>query len=139
MHAAESERFEVKDAETGTGRGLFARQTIRKGEFILEYKGKRIPTKAADELSSRYLFELDEQWTVDGPPSRNTAGYINHACVPNAEAQIEAGTDERDHINIYALRDIQPDEEVTIDYGQEYFDEFIKPVGCKCGALRHRT
>lgn len=138
MNVTEQERFEVRDGRPGTGRGLFTRQAIRQGEFVLEYKGRRIPSSIADEMSSRYLFEIDGTWTVDGPPSRNTAGYVNHACVPNVEAEIEAGDDGKDHINIYALRDIEPGEELTIDYGQEYFDEFIKPVGCKCGALRHR-
>ena len=54
------------------------------------------------------------------------------------EAVIEEGDDGEDHINIYALRSIAKGEELTIDYGQEYFDEFIKPVGCRCAAKRHR-
>jgi len=128
-------RFQVKKGRPGTGLGLFAREDIKKGDFIIEYTGKKIPTKVADESDSRYLFEIDKKWTIEGPVPANTAGYINHACVPNVEAEI----DEDDHINIHALRDIHTGEELTIDYGDEYYDEFIKPHGCKCGALKHRS
>ena len=33
---------------------------------------------------------------------------------------------------ITAVRAIKKGEELTIDYDTEYFDEFIRPVGCKC-------
>lgn len=112
--------------------GLFALRPVAKGDFILEYTGKRIPTKEADGHPGRYLFEVDDEWTVDGEDVSNTARYINHACDPNTEAEIEDG-----RINIYAARDIAPEEELTIDYGDEYYDEFIRPVGCKCGSTRH--
>jgi SET domain-containing protein len=126
-------RFFIRDAGNGTGWGLFAAQPIAQDDFILEYTGEKIPTSRADESNSRYLFEIDDEWTLDGPPPSNTAGYINHACVPNVEAYVEDGK-----IMIYALRDIEPGEELLIDYGEEYFDEFIRPVGCRCGALKHR-
>jgi hypothetical protein len=84
-------------------------------------------------MPSRYLFEINSRWTLDGPPSINTAGYINHACTPNVEAEIDRGK-----VNIYAVRAIKKGEELTIDYGTEYYDEFIKPVGCKCASKAHR-
>lgn len=127
-------RFEVREGRPGTGSGLFARADIKKGDFVIEYTGEKIPTKVADASPSRYLFEIDDKWTIDGENESNTARYINHACIPNVEAEIEG-----DKINIYALRDIHVGEELTIDYGDEYFDEFIKPTGCKCGALKHRA
>jgi SET domain-containing protein len=132
-------RFEVKEGRPGTGKGLFARTPIKKGEFIIEYVGKKIPTKIADTMTSRYLFELNDKWTLDGPPEINLAGYINHCCEPNTEAEIEEDEAGEDHIMIHAVRDIAAGEELTIDYDQEYFDEFIKPVGCKCGATKHRS
>jgi len=127
------QKYEVHKARTGTGKGLFARTGFSKGEFIVEYTGKKIPTTVADTLKTRYLFELDAQWTIDGPPEVNIAGYINHSCEPNAEADTHDG-----HILISAMRPIAAEEEITIDYGDEYFDEFIKPVGCRCGAKKHR-
>ncbi len=140
-------RYAVRKSTPGLGHGLFATATLRKGDFILEYRGRRIPTPQADASQSRYLFEVDGKWTVDGSPRFNIARYINHSCKPNCEADVrdlpaprsaflsEARGQEWQaggHILIFAKRDIEPGEELTIDYGEEYFDEFIKPIGCKC-------
>ena len=122
-------RFVVQDSRPGTGLGLFAAVPIKKGDFILEYTGKRLTTAEADVSDSKYLFEIDENWTLDGPPPENLAGYINHDCHPNVEADIVDGK-----IMIEALRDIATGEELTIDYDKEYFDEFIRPHGCKCAS-----
>lgn len=122
-------RFAVRRSRPGLGHGLFATAPIAAGDFILEYTGTRIPTKVADTLPSRYLFEIDRDWTIDGSSRANIARYINHSCEPNCEADIHDGA-----ILIHAVRDIAPGEEITINYGEEYFDEFIRPVGCKCNA-----
>lgn len=119
--------FTVRKSGPGLGKGLFANENIKKGAFILEYTGKKIPTALADTLKSRYLFELDSEWTIDGSARSNTARYINHSCEPNTEAEIRDG-----RILIHAVKPIRKGEEVTIDYDTEYFDEFIRPVGCKC-------
>lgn len=127
------ERFEIRKAAPGVGDGLFALQLIKKGDFIVEYTGKKIPTKVADDMEeARYLFEIDRKWTIDGENESNTARYINHSCDPNAESEIHD-----DHILISAVRDIEPGEEITMDYGMEYYKEFIRPVGCRCGAKKH--
>ncbi len=126
-------RFEIKTAGPDVGMGLFATSDIKKGNFIIEYTGEKLPTALADERESRYLFEIDEDWTIDGSGKENTARYINHSCDPNTEAEIRDG-----HIMIDAVKDIPSGEEITFDYDQEYFDEYIKPVGCKCAAKVHR-
>ena len=110
-----------------TGLGLFATEAIKKGKFIVEYWGKRIPSKTADELETKYLFEINSRWTIDGSNRKNIARYINHSCRPNAEAHIIKGT-----IKIRALKTIKPGDEIAYNYGRGYFDTFIKPVGCKC-------
>lgn len=114
--------------------GLFARVPIKKGGLVIEYTGKRLPTKLADELDTKYLFEIDEDWTIDGSPRTNTARYINHSCRPNCESDIRGGK-----ILIFAVRDILEGEELSMDYGDEYFDEFIKPRGCRCDFCEVRT
>ncbi len=112
---------------TKTGLGLFARRSYEQGEFVAEYTGRKITTEEADKLSTRYLFEIDENWTIDGSPRTNIARYMNHSCTPNCESDVVDG-----RILITALRDIEKGDELTFDYGEEYFDEFIKPLGCKC-------
>ena len=126
-------RVEVREARLGTGLGLFARMPIKKGAFIIEYTGTKIPTTAADESGSRYLFEIDEIWTLDGPVPENVAGYINHDCHPNVEAEIEDGK-----IMIYAQKAIAPGEEFSYDYAydREPGDEVFATTryACRCGS-----
>ncbi len=110
-----------------TGCGLFASRDIAAREFIVEYTGNRMPTTEADSLKTRYLFDLENGWTIDGSPMTNKARWINHSCDPNCECELEDN-----HIIIYAARDIKAGEELSFDYGQDYFDDFIAPVGCKC-------
>ena len=109
------------------GLGLYSRMSIEAGEFVIEYTGTKIPTKIADELPTKYLFEIDDEWTIDGSSRTNIARYVNHSCAPNCEADVRDG-----RIYFEAVRDIEAGEELSIDYGEEYFDEFIKPFGCKC-------
>lgn len=125
-------RFAVLRSKPGRGMGLFALTSLKKGEFVIEYTGVKIPTSLADELSTKYLFELDDEWTIDGSSRLNTARYINHSCRPNCEADIRAGK-----ILIFALRNVKEGEELSMDYGDEYFDEFIRPNGCRCDACTH--
>jgi SET domain-containing protein len=106
---------------------MFATAPIKKGTFIAQYSGKVIPNKIADDINSRYLFELNNRWTVDGSSRKNIARYINHSCRPNAEVYIV-----RHAIKIRARRKITEGEEITYDYGRNYFNTFLKPVGCKC-------
>ena len=109
------------------GHGLFATESIKLGEFVIEYTGRKITAEFADKLQTRYLFEINKYWTIDGSVRTNIARYVNHCCDPNCEADIKKG-----RILFTAIRDIEKGEEFTIDYGEEYFDEFIKPYGCKC-------
>jgi hypothetical protein len=115
-----------------TGLGLYATEPIRTGKFIIEYFGKLVRWDDIDNLQSKYLFDLNKRWAIDGAPRRNTARYINHSCKPNAVPYGVKGK-----IKIYARRTIQPGEEITYDYGKEYFDEFLKPIGCACEACRN--
>src|SRR6266568_5698283 len=111
------------------GLGLFARVPIKRGQFILRYSGRKITTEVADELDTRYLFEVNSRWTIDGSSRRNRARYINHSCRPNAEAYFV-----KHMIKIRAIKNIKPGDEITYHYGRDYFDSFIKAAGCKCRA-----
>ena len=116
------------------GFGLFAVEPIRRGEFIANYTGRLITNDYADELWTKYLFEINNRWTLDGSTRHNIARYINHSCKPNAE------TDVRGHkVIITAIRSIHPGDEITYNYGRNYFNAFIKPHGCRCVACNTRS
>jgi uncharacterized protein len=109
------------------GLGLFATRDYKKGERIIEYVGRQISTREAYTSRSRYLFEVNRRKTIDGMARSNLARYINHSCRPNCEPEIERG-----RIFIDAIKNIRAGEELTYDYGKEYFDDYIKPQGCRC-------
>ncbi len=111
-----------------TGMGLFAGHDIPKGTKIIEYVGEIISDEEAQKRGGQYLFEINSKWTIDGSTRANKARYINHQCGQgNCDAM-----NVRDHIFIYAFRNIKEGEELTYNYGEEFFEEHIKPKGCKC-------
>src|SRR5262245_7264191 len=116
---------------SATGLGLFATAPIAKGAFIVEYSGPRISTREArareTKYGARYMFEINSRFTVDGSTRRNIGRYANHSCRPNAESVLV-----KSKVMLRAKRAIEPGEEITYDYGREYFDLFIKPKGCRC-------
>ncbi len=114
------------------GIGLFAGEEIQKGVCVIEYTGRILAGKEADEGGGKYLFEVSPRKTIDGNVRTNPARYINHSCRPNCEAVIHGG-----RVFIFSRKRIAPGTELTYDYGKEYFDEYIGPKGCRC--KKHRT
>jgi hypothetical protein len=128
----------VRIGRSPTGLGLFAAKPIAKRAYIVTYRGKRIPTAEAHrrerEGKAKYMFELNARWTIDGSSRRNLGRYINHACRPNCEAVLRKG-----QLVFVALREIASGEEITLDYGTEYFDLFIAPLGCRCATCAKKA
>jgi len=116
-----------------TGLGLFAVRPIAKKEYIVTYSGKWISTEEAQRRERRgkvkYLFEVNRRWTIDGSSRRNLGRYVNHSCRPNAEPVLRKGK-----IVLVAMTPIVPGDEITFDYGKEYFDFFFKDGRCRCRA-----
>ncbi|WP_041798355.1 SET domain-containing protein [Rhodopseudomonas palustris] len=114
-----------------TGLGLFATQPIKKGTKIIRYFGPMLDCnkKKDDAVENKYLFQISKRWTVDGSVRKNIARYINHACNPNAESDVNV---RKRKIIIRAIKNIEPGDEINYDYGTDYFKEYLKPIGCKC-------
>jgi len=70
---------------------------------------------------------IDENRLIDGSSRSNSARYLNYSCRPNAKAY-RSGV----RMWIWSIKVIKAGVEITIDYGKNYFDDFIKPIGCKC-------
>lgn len=120
-----------------TGLGLFATKPIKKGSKIIRYFGPLLDSKKKeeDEIENKYLFELNNRWTIDGSVRENIARYINHACRPNAESDVKP---RKRKVFIRAIKDIEPGEEINYDYGTDYFKAYLKPIGCKCDACEKK-
>ena len=128
----------MRVGRSATGLGLFAARPIAKKATIVTYRGKRISTAEAHRRERRsgakYMFEVNRHWTIDGSSRRNLGRYLNHSCDPNAEAVLRAG-----RIVFVARRAIALGEEITLDYGEEYFELYIRPSGCRCAVCAGRT
>ncbi len=122
----------IKICKTRSGLGVVTLEPIEKGGFIIEYVGPVLNKEQADKHGGKYLFETSKNRFIDGSSRSNTARYLNHSCKPNCEVEIKGG-----HILILAKREIKVGEELEYDYDKEYFDEFIAPHGCRCGAEKH--
>lgn len=118
-------KLDVKKSTTGLG--LFAGEKIKKGVKVIEYIGEKVTVDEANKRGGKYLFEINSKWTIDGTNRKNIARYVNHSCSPNCEAEIRSG-----RIFILSKKAIEAGDQLTYDYGEEYFDEHIKPHGCKC-------
>ena len=114
--------------------GLFAKTDIKKGEKVIEYKGRKFTHKQVEEddrfdnSKAIYLFTLNERYVLDGDTKTNTAKYINHSCDPNCEVDIINGK-----IWIIAIKDIKKGDELSYDYGFGYDADF-RQFPCKCGS-----
>ena len=115
----------VKRAKAGLG--LFAGEPIPKGACIIEYVGRTLKKGEDQTITSQYLFEISKTKTIDGGARSNTARYINHSCRPNCEIDIY-----KQRVFVLAKRAIKAGEELNYDYDTEFFDEYIKPKGCRC-------
>jgi uncharacterized protein len=120
-----------------TGLGLFATKPIKKGTKIIRYFGPILDSKKKkdDAIENKYLFELNNRWTIDGSVRANVARYINHACRPNAESDVKP---RKRKVFIRAIKKIEPGEEINYDYGTDYFKAYLKPIGCKCAACEKK-
>ena len=128
--------FKIVKVKRGlAGLGLFAGETIKKGEVIIEYIGNILNEEEAEKVkTNQYLFEIKKSKTIDGRVRWNIARYCNHACeeATNAESEIKKG-----RVFIQATKNIQEGEEIVYDYGEEFYKEHIAPHGCKCLAKEH--
>lgn len=114
--------------------GCYTTAPIRKGTRVLEYTGRRISKKYADEKYKNYpvtyLFGIRKGETViDG---HGMAMFLNHCCSPNCE------TEEMDdgRVWIKAIHAIAAGEELTYDY--YLYDGGDDESLCNCGAKRCR-
>lgn len=123
----ESVRKQLQVRRGINGFGLFASAPIKKGEYIIEYIGTVLTEKQANERGGKYLFQTSANRHIDGTTRSNIARYINHSCRPNCETDIIKG-----RIYVQTRRKIEAGEELFYDYGKDYWEEHIKPKGCRC-------
>ncbi|MCB9811379.1 SET domain-containing protein [Candidatus Nomurabacteria bacterium] len=124
-----SAKNDFKVFRSSAGLGLRTLRDFKKGDEVIEYIGEKITSDEANQRGGKYLFELNDDYTIDGTTRKNLARYINHSCRPNCEAELD---EDELRVFIKARRAIKAGEELTYDYGKEYVNDYIKPYGCRC-------
>lgn len=136
--------FEIRESPVA-GKGAFATRPIRKGERIVEYTGERITHAEADARYDddamaehhTFLFTVSSRTVIDATHGGSDARFINHSCDPNCESEIDRG-----RVFIFALRDIDPGEELAYDYAYERSGDEgeaeERQYRCLCGTRRCR-
>ncbi|MGV8161879.1 MAG: SET domain-containing protein [Candidatus Nanoarchaeia archaeon] len=130
----------IKESEIHN-KGVFAAKDIPKGTKIIEYIGDRVSKEESDRRADLqlekaekdhseglvYIFELNEEFDIDGNVPENDAKWINHSCSPNCEIE-----NDGEHIWIVSKLDIKKGEELFYNYGYDPDDFEDHP--CRCGS-----
>ena len=110
----------------GKGRGVFAKEKIKKGEEVAAFDGKVYgwrsrawTTNERDVLHHAIQFE-EKKWR----DSAGIARVLNHSC--------EANCGVIDLFRLVAMRDVSPGEEVTWDYEMTEDSPWYR-LRCRCG------
>lgn len=127
-----SPKLEARYIESKGFYGVFARDSIEAGEFLLMWSGTLYNGAALESLSdlerSRGV-QVEEDLYLIPVRMGETADYVNHSCMPNAGLMGQTA--------LVALREIAPGEEICYDYAMtdgSPYDEFV----CECGTPQCR-
>lgn len=129
-----SDKLEVRKSKI-FGMGCFALAHFPARKKIALYAGeiirgsRRIEARLRAQAAIKVI-RLYEDLAIDGAAGGDETAYFNHSCEPNAYMKVLPG----DKVGFFALRDISPGEEITIDYRDPNHPEV-----CRCGAARCRS
>jgi SET domain-containing protein len=120
-------KTEIRRSHT-EGRGLFAKEAIGKGE-IISVRGGHILSRAMEEKITKpmgyWAYPIADELVL-APLTREEVEtvmmFLNHSCEPNVGILGQ--------IIFVAMREITPDEELTIDYAM--FGADTEPMPCNC-------
>ena len=133
MFLIKDDYWEIKKTKE-KGYGVFAKKKIRKGTIIGDYLGKVIKISEYDldnDKNGLFLMYLTDLAAIYPSLKKPDIHLLNHSCTPNCWIYIYRG-----HTLFFALREIEPGEELTISYLLSPKDETCNPCThtCKCGS-----
>jgi len=112
------------------GYGVFAAEAVAAGALLGQLTGESITVaearRRAQESRRLMLVELSPARAIDASRSRDAMRFTNHSCAPNARIQVEDG-----EVRFFALQDLAPGHEITVDYGLTHHEGRL---ACRCGA-----
>lgn len=127
----EAKYLEIRDAGA-MGKGVFAKQNIKKGTDLCEYTGRLRPLDPVTfprDLS--YIWDVDGTCSVDSAVYGNIARFVNHHCTQYNCSAEDTMYGRRKVLVYVATRNISKDEQLYVSYGSAYF---FKSKPCLCTA-----
>lgn len=105
-----------------SGFGLKSLKLIPKKTYLFEYIGEIVSNDEAILRKSEYLFQFslkhDKIFVIDSKNCGNISRFINHSCSGNTEViQVNRVDEKFSRLVFQTLRVIQPNEEITFNYG----------------------
>jgi len=133
-HQRQKKPFRMK-GNSIAGFGIYATRKIKEGEiiFIGEGKTQRIITKRYVENNwneeekmhfRRYAYPISDEIFILWDEDPSEWAPQNHSCDPNTAF---------DGLNVFAIKNISKDEELTLDYAQ-FLDENMESFQCHCNS-----
>jgi uncharacterized protein len=110
------------------GKGLFTKKNIRKGERIVEYKGKMVTWKEVNHRNGRngYIYYINRNNVLDAYTYKKSLGrYANDARgIGRVKGITNNSIYNSEGLKVYieAIKDIPAGSEIFVGYGKEYWD-----------------
>jgi SET domain-containing protein len=134
-----SDKLEVRKSRI-FGKGCFALVHFPARRKIAAYAGELIRGKRRIEARLRRqeaikIIRIDDDTAIDGAVGGDATAFINHSCDPNVFMRVVPG----EKVAFFALRDICPGEEVTMNYRDPDHPEVCECGAANCRSKRRRT
>ncbi|XP_063703297.1 histone-lysine N-methyltransferase EHMT2 [Culicoides brevitarsis] len=129
--------FECDDPVRGFGVRTLVK--IPKGTFITEYIGEILTDAEADRRTDDSFFFYASEHCLDAKFYGNVSRFFNHSCDANiAPIRVYYGHQDTrfPKIAFFASRDIEPEEELTFDYGTKFWLAKYKQFTCHCNSSK---
>jgi len=114
------------------GLGLFSAVEHKEGQIITIINGDLINADECvrrEEEGNVYIFYKNENEYIDAS-NHSQLRYLNHSCNYNCDID----EDENGNLILFATTNIQPGEELTIDYGYEEIYNY-----CSCNDCENKS
>ncbi|PGH12298.1 hypothetical protein AJ79_04364 [Helicocarpus griseus UAMH5409] len=133
--------LELIETSDGRGTGVRALDNFKQGTKLGAFLGE-VVSQNCDDYDAVYSLGLESKNNRHNKRMRalisprrygNWARFVNHSCDPSV-AFVRRTIGKRIYMMMEALRDIEAFEEITVDYGEDYWKN--RPMRCLCGS-RH--
>lgn len=123
-----SDKLEVRNSKIN-GKGVFTNQFIAKDEVVIIWGGELVTiydfNNGLGQKHTNVGIDEDHYLVTPDKSEMTVDDFMNHSCNPNIWL--------KDEVTLIARRNIESNEELTIDYAIELVDEnYIMKHSCNC-------